>query len=235
MNSRKYAAALQSPGTANSAKEAYQAQLNKATPERKELKSRIANSDDVVVNELMRRRGDEEAHHKSILNTLAPLYDGLSPDEAAELTAYLSQHRSIGNHIGNLINLPKELHQAGIHAYARDQGYEHHPNLTSPQGFVRDIQDASELPLEYRKHVGEQYLTKAVPAMNDYINDALTASPAMQEKLDMSAVRRAIEQEARQEEAYRITGKRMAGDVLEKYFDQSRVSSPGESTIVVIN
>ena len=223
MNSRKYAAALQSPGTANSAKEAYQAQLNQATPHRRELKSRIANSDDVVVSELMRRRGDEEAHHKAILNTLAPLYDGLDERQAAELTAYLSQFGSIGNNLGNLINLPKDNHQGGIHAYARSMGYESHPNLTNPKGFVRDIQDASELPaatsLPYRMHVGKQYMTQAVPAMNDYINDALTASPAMQEKLDMSAVRRAVEQEAKQQAILDQTGKRMAGAALEKYFD----------------
>lgn len=236
MNSRKFAAALQSPGTANSAKEAYQAQLNKTTKERKATKKRVASSDDVLVNELMRRRGDEEAHHKAILNTLAPLYDGLDEQQAAELTAYLSQFGPIGNNLGNLINMPKDTHQGGIHSYARSMGYEHHPNLKNPIGFVEDIQEAAGLPaatsLPYRMHVGEQYMKKAVPDMNNYINDVLTAHPSMQEKLDMSAVREAVAQEQLQQAALEATGLRLAGDKLAKFYDQSRVDSPGRSKIV---
>ena len=195
----------------------------------------MANSDDVVVDLLMRRRGDEEAHHKALLNTLAPLYDGLTPQQSAELTAYLSQFHPVGNNLGNLINLPKELHQAGIHKFAREQGYEHHPNLTSPVGFVRDIQDAAELPaatsLPYRQHVGEQYLKQAVPAMNDYINDALTASPAMQERLDFSPVRQAVAAERN----YVAKDKRFAGAAMEAYYNQTRSGSPGTNENITVS
>ena len=239
MDSRKYAVLLQSPGTAKAAKEAYQSQLNANTSERKPTKKRLANSDDVVVSELLRRRGDEEAHHKAILNTLAPLYDGLNESQAAELTAYLSQYGAIGNNIRNLVNIPKDMHQGGIHAFAREKGYEHHPNLTRPIGFVRDIQDAAEMPpttsLPYRKHVGEQYMTKAVPEMNAYINDMLTAHPAMQEVIDLSAVREAMQQEAIQQAALEATGLRLAGDKLAKFYDQSRDDSPGASKMVVVD
>ena len=239
MDSRKYAAILQSPGTAKAAKEAYQSQLNANTSERKPTKKRVASSDDVVVNELLRRRGNEEAHHKAILNTLAPLYDGLNETQAAELTAYLSQYGAIGNNLRNLVNMPKDTHQAGIHAFAREQGFEHHPNLNNPIGFVRDIQDAASLPpassLPYRKHVGEQYMTQAVPEMNAYINDMLTAHPSMQEVLDLSSVREAMQQEAIQQAALEATGLRLAGDKLAKFYDQSRQDSPGTSKMVVVD
>ena len=107
-------------------------------------------------------------------------------------------------------------------------GYEDHPMLTNPIGFVRDIRDASELPpatsLPYRKHVGEQYVTKGVPDMNDYINDALTAHPSMQEKLDMSPVRRAVAQEKLQQAALEATGLRLAGDKLAKFAAETPIA-----------
>jgi len=186
--SRAFSRDVQSPGLANSASEAYLSQLNKATG--KDKNKRRLNSDDTVVFEILKAQPKEEAHHRAILETLAPLYKGLSNEEAADLTAHLNQYGATGNNILNLINMPKDSHQGGIHSYAIEKGYQYHPKY-KPKGLVRDILDASELPLEYRKHIGEQYMTVAVPDMNNYINDLLTQHPTMQAKMDMSAVRAA--------------------------------------------
>ena len=78
--------------------------------------------------------------------------------------------------------MPGETHQGGIHPYAKQQGYEFHPRELVSKGMVQDILDASELPLPYRKHVGGKYMKEAVPAMNDKINDLLTAYYAQEGK-----------------------------------------------------
>ena len=191
--SRGAARDFQSPGLANSAKEAYQSQLNKATGGR--VNRRAQSSDDTVVYEILKAQPYEQAHHRAILKTLDPLYNGLNDAEAKELTAYLNQFGATGNNILNLINMPQDIHQGGIHEYAIKKGYQFHPNA-KPFGLVRDIVDASEMPLAYRKHVGMNYMTKAVPDMNNYINDLLTAHPSMQQAMDMSAVQAAKEAEA---------------------------------------
>ena len=190
MGLRARSVANQSPGRAESAQGTYQTQLNQLTG--KTVKKRASNSDDTVVYELLRRRGDEEAHHKGILETLDILYRGLDEAEAAELTAHLNQFGGMGNDILNLVNMPKDIHtgEEGIHPWAIAKGYQYHTKY-EPKGFVRDMLDASELPLAYRKHVGERYLTEAVPAMKAKINELLQAHPTMNEKLDMSAVRKA--------------------------------------------
>tara|TARA_R100001015_G_C4620214_1_gene177098 strand:+ start:1019 stop:1621 length:603 start_codon:yes stop_codon:yes gene_type:complete len=158
--SRKIDVDLQSPGLARSAAGSYITQVN-------------AIDDPDVRRVLMPAKG-EHIHHKAILKTLTPLYKGLSESEAAELTAHLNQYGGIGNHIQNLIPMPASTHQGGIHPMAKGFGYEYHPNKKEQVGFVQDIMEASELPLAYRKHVGEQYLKKAVPDMNNFINDLLT-------------------------------------------------------------
>ena len=169
----------------------YQSQLHQITSNRKATKNRMADPDSLLVYELMKKRGDEQAHHKGILETLDVLYRGLNEADAAELTAHLNQYHGMGNHILNLINLPQDIHQGGIHPYAKQQGYEYHSRVKDPQGFALDIAEASEMPLAYRKHVGEQYIKQAVADMENYINDLLTAHPSMQEKLDLSGVRAA--------------------------------------------
>jgi len=195
--SRNIANSIQSPHVkAKEAGAAHKTQLNQVTGGNKNR--RALNSDDTVVFEIMKARPGEEAHHRAILKTLDPLYKGLTDEEAAELTAYLNQFNATGNDILNLINLPSDIHAkgaGGIHAYAQQQGYEYAPNR-EPKGLVLDIIEASEMPLAYRKHVGMNYMTKAVPAMNNYINDLLTAHPSMKETLDMSSVRAAQAAEA---------------------------------------
>ena len=214
MGVRRESVNRQSPGLAESAMGAFESQLAQLTKNRKTTKSRQGDSDDLVVYELMKRRGNEQAHHKGILETLDLLYRGLDDKEVAELTAYANQYGSIGNSIGNLINMPMNTHQGGIHKYARDKGYEYHPNTKNPTGFVQDIIEASEMPLEYRKHVLKKYLTEAVPDMNNHINDLLTADPSMQEKLDLSSVREAVEQE-------RMAGKAMNTQMMRDYLNEA--------------
>lgn len=191
--SRGLARDYQSPGLANSAKEAYTSQLNKATGSN--VSRRRKSSDNTIVYELMKAQPGEQAHHRAILKTLDPLYNGLSTEEAAELTSYLNQFNGTGNNILNLINMPQDIHQGGIHEYAIRKGYQFHPNA-KPFGMVQDIVDASEMPLAYRKHVGMNYMTKAVPDMNNKINDLLTAHPSMQQVMDLSSVRAAQAAEA---------------------------------------
>lgn len=195
--SRDIANSLQSPNVkAKIPAKAFKTQLNQATGGDKN--KRALSSDDTVVFELMRARPGEQAHHRAILKTLDPLYRGLTNEEAIELTSYLNQFNATGNDILNLINLPRDIHAqgaGGIHRFAQENGYEYAPNR-KPEGLVLDIIEASEMPLAYRKHIGMKYMTEAVPAMNDYINDLLTAHPSMQETLDMSAVRAAQAAEA---------------------------------------
>ncbi len=223
----------QSPGLANKAGEAYKSQLNDATG--KNMMRRAKNSDDTVVYELMKARPGEQAHHRAILKTLDPLYKGLTDAEAAELTAYLNQYGATGNNILNLINMPQDIHQSGIHEYAIKRGYQFHPNA-KPFGMVQDILDASELPLDYRKHVGKQYMTKAVPDMNNYINDLLEKHPSMREKLDMSPVREAqkVEAQAMKDSVMNNIIKQVGRDELRNYDSQVRQNG-GDDRQVTIN
>ena len=190
MNPRKVARNNQSPGLAIKAGDAYESQLAGITKDRKATKTRIADPDSLLVYELMKARGDEEAHHKAPLVTLDILYKGLNEVESAELTEYLNNFHGIGNSILNLINMPKETHQGGIHPISRAWNYEKDSKLRS-KGWVRDLEDASELPLAYRKHVGEQYIKQAVVEMENDINDLLANHPSVLEKLDLSNVRAA--------------------------------------------
>jgi hypothetical protein len=214
VGARRESVDRQSPGLAESAMGAYQSQLAQLT-NRDARRKTENNSDDLIIYELLKRRGDEQAHHKSILETLDVLYRGLDEKESAELSAYLNQHGGIGNQLLNLINLPKDSHQEGIHKFARNKGYEYHSGTKNPEGMVLDMIEASKMPLEYRKHVGEQYLKKAVPEMNDYINDLLTNHPSMQEKLDLSTVREAVAAE----EAKRMAGKAMDQGMMRQYLE----------------
>ena len=190
VNPRKVARNNQSPGLAIKAGDAYESQLAGITKNRKATKTRIADPDSLLVYELMKARGDEEAHHKAPLVTLDILYKGLNEVESAELTEYLNNFHGIGNSILNLINMPKETHQGGIHPISRAWNYEKDSKLRS-KGWVRDLEDASELPLAYRKHVGEQYIKQAVVEMENDINDLLANHPSVLEKLDLSNVRAA--------------------------------------------
>jgi len=191
VNNRKFSRDVQSPGLADSAAGAYTAQLNGITRNRKSTKTRMADPDAVLVYELMKRRGDEEAHHKAILNTLGVLYKGLNESDSNKLTAHLKAQGSIGNNILNLINMPKDAH-ISIHQITKGLGHEYHPTQKNNlRGFQQDLVDASEMPLEYRMHIGEQYMKTAVSEMRNDIDDLLTGHPSMQEKLDMSGVRAA--------------------------------------------
>ena len=191
VNNRKSSRDIQSPGLADSAAGAYTAQLNGIARNRKSTKTRMADPDAVLVYELMKRRGDEEAHHKAILNTLGVLYKGLNEADSNKLTAHLKAQGSIGNNILNLINMPKDAH-ISIHQITKGLGHEYHPTQKNNlRGFQQDLIDASEMPLEYRMHIGEQYMKTAVSEMRNDIDDLLTAHPSMQEKLDMSGVRAA--------------------------------------------
>ena len=185
----------QSPGLAESAKGSYEAQLNQLTGGSAE--NRKYNSDDAVVYELMRRRGDEQAHHKGILETLDVLYKGLNESESQQLTDHLNKFGGIGNFLGNLVNLPKDIHTGpnGIHPWAIEQGYQYHSAIKEPKGLVRDMIEASEMPLKYRMHIGEKYMTEAVPAMKAKIDELLTAHPLSQEPLDLSSVRKVLAME----------------------------------------
>lgn len=192
LDNRKFSRDLQSPGLANSAAGAYTAQLNEATKGRKATKTRLADPDSLLVYELLKRRGDEEAHHKAILNTLGVLYKGLNEADSAKLSSHLNQYGAIGNSILNLINMPKDAHKQ-IHQITKGLGHEYHPaQKNNLRGFQQDLVDASELPLEYRMHVGERYMKEAVQEMRNDIDDLLTAHPSMQEKLDLSNVRAAM-------------------------------------------
>ena len=227
MGLRAVAVNNQSPGRAEQASATYQSQLNQLTGGTKDR--RALNSDDTVIYELLRRRGNEEAHHKGILETLDLLYRGLSKEEAAELTGHLNQYHGMGNDILNLINIPKEIHTGpdGIHPWAIEKGYQYHSNY-KPRGLVKELMEASEMPLPYRKHVGERYLTQAVPAMENKINELLQGHPSMNEKLDMKSVKDAIAAENKD--------KRMAGDVLSQLLGEGELTTgnvSGDKPIIV--
>ena len=56
-------------------------------------------------------------------------------------------------------------HQGGIQNNARDQD-EYHPNTKNRHKQIYMKQ--ANMAAAYRKHIGEQYMTKAIPEMNDY-------------------------------------------------------------------
>jgi len=118
----------------------------------------------------------DHAHHKIILETLDKLFQGLNEYEQADLRNYITNKHgiSIGNHIRNMINMPGEVHQGGIHKFTRDMGYEIDAK-NNPKGLALDILEAATVPnVEYRKHIADKYIEEAAPAMNDHINDLLT-------------------------------------------------------------
>jgi len=224
----------QSPGLAEDAAGTFKAQLNQYTGNN--AKNRAMSSDDMVIYELLKRRGDEQAHHEGILETIDLLYKGLNEKEIAELTNYGRQFHGMGNDIRNLVNIPKSLHigKEGIHPWAIKKGYQYH-SKTKPKNVVEDVVDASEMPLEYRKHILKKYLTETVPEMKDKIDDILIAHPSMHEKLDMSAVREAeldenadiygsalddlLDYMKEEEKATRMAGKAMDEDMMRQYLE----------------
>lgn len=118
----------------------------------------------------------DHAHHKVILETLDRLFDGLDQPSQEKLRDYIvnSHGMAIGNNIRNLVNMPGEIHQGGIHSWARDQGYEIDAKH-NPKGLALDILEAATVPdVNYRMHVADKYMTEAVPAMNHKINQLLT-------------------------------------------------------------
>jgi len=143
----------------------------------------------------------DEVHHRIFLKTLEPLYRGLTPEEAVQLTQEIEQRsgRKIGNHIGNLMTIPFEVHKGagvGVHSYARSQDLEYH-NDNSAKGIIRDIVDASTVnSIDYRAHIGTQYIKKALPQLDNYLNDALANyyhqtdydRPVYRDKYDASVV-----------------------------------------------
>ena len=156
----------QSPGMAFEAAGSYSTQLNQIAKDEPELYKILA------------PEPGEHAHHKAILSTLGPLWNNLNEEDSRKLTEY-AVSKGIGNSISNLINIPDYAHQGrkggdSIHQFAQNEGYEYHPNKKKQFGFVKDIIDASELPLDYRIHILDKYLSEALPKMKDKIDDLLT-------------------------------------------------------------
>ena len=85
--SRGAARDFQSPGLANSAKEAYQSQLNKATGGHYRRAKALTIQLYMKYSKHNQRTSSPQSHSQDI----DPLYKGLSDDEAKELTAYLNQ------------------------------------------------------------------------------------------------------------------------------------------------
>ena len=225
----------QSPGLAESAKGSYQSQLNQIAGGSD--RNRRYNSDDAVVYELLRRRGDEEAHHKGILETLDILYKGLDEQETKKLSDHLNQYGGIGNMLSNLVNMPKDLHTGtdGIHPWAIENGYQYHSRTKEPKGLVKDMIDASSMPLEKRMEVGGRYMTEAVPAMTDKINDLLQSHPSTQTPMNMSGVRSAMHKELASEELdlpmqlpSGNNPRKQGGDELSKLIDSVRMAGESE-------
>ncbi len=143
----------------------------------------------------------DEVHHRIFLKTLEPLYRGLTPEEAVQLTQQIEQlsGRKIGSHISNLMVTPLEVHKGagvGLHPYAKSQDLEYH-NDNSAKGIIRDIVDASTVnSIEYRAHVGAKYINQTSPQLDNYLNDALTDyyrqndydHPVYKDKYDASIV-----------------------------------------------
>jgi hypothetical protein len=118
----------------------------------------------------------DHAHHKLLLETLDRLFDDLDEKGQADLRDHIINKHGvgIGNHILNLINMPGEIHQGGIHKFAREMGYEIDAK-SEPKGLALDILEASTVPsVEYRKHIADKYINEAFPAMRNEIDDLLT-------------------------------------------------------------
>ena len=173
--SRKAQVLRQSPGLTSKTDRpgpSYEAQLNALVNKKTEPE---------LYRALAAEPGDH-AHHKILLETIDKLFVDLNEEDQATLRNYIGDKHgaAIGNSMRNLVNMPGVIHQGrtgedSIHQFARNQGYEIDSKLQQV-GLARDILEASTVPnVTYRMHIADKYLTEAVPAMNDKINDLLTS------------------------------------------------------------
>ena len=152
------------PSKTDRAGPSYQVQLNKIVDQKTEPE----------LYKVLSKQPGEHAHHIAILETLAPLFNNLNEAGQRVLRNYINQDQAIGNHIRNLVNIPGELHQGGIHEYARRKGYEI-DSKSEPIGLAKDILAVSQGGnIKQRMAVAHRYLKEAVPDMKNYINDSLT-------------------------------------------------------------
>ena len=172
-----------------------------------QLNAAVNKLDEPEIYRALAAEAGDHAHHKVILETLDKLFEGLNEADQAALRDHITNTHNvaIGNHIRNLINMPGAIHQGGIHTFARDMGYEIDAK-NNPKGLALEILEAATVPdVRYRQHVADKYITEAVPAMNNKINELLTEYYANQSQ-----------------------PRRMAGDVLSALVQGStRTDSPG--------
>ena len=164
---RKSSVQIQSPDLPSKTDRAgpsYLVQLNKIVDKKSEPE----------LYKVLSKQPGEHAHHIAILETLAPLFNNLNEAGQRVLRNYINQDQAIGNHIRNLINIPGELHQGGIHEFARREGYEI-DSKKEPTGLAKEILAVSQNgTVKQRMAAAQRYLKEAVPEMKHYINDALT-------------------------------------------------------------
>ena len=175
-----------------------------------QLNSHVDKATEAEVYRALAAEPGDHAHHNIPIETLDKLFDGLSVDEQAELRNYINQHhgRAIGNHIRNLINIPGEIHQGGIHKYAREMGYEIDAKK-NPIGLALEILEASTVPsIQYRKHIADKYMQEAVPAMNDHLNDLLTAHYASKQRMAGERINNELKAESMADSQGQVVGQK---------------------------
>lgn len=168
---RSSAARLQSPDVAAKTADAFRQQVALITDEHPELASwfELGGAD------------NNQAHHKAILQTIALAFENLEndPQGAARLRKHANDRGySIGNSLMNLMPVPQEIHQGGIHDYAMKMGYQ---LKTGPgkgyeqQGpLVQRLIDSSTGTIEDRIGALDAYFGEAMPALTDHLDDLLT-------------------------------------------------------------
>lgn len=163
---------MQSPDVAARTADAYRQQIE------------IAFGDNPEVKKLFELGGEDnnQAHHKAILQTIGLAFNNLENDPAG--VARLRQHvndrgYSLGNSIMNLVPTPQAIHQGGIHDFALKNGYQLKtgPGKTyETQGpLVQRLMDSSTGTIEDRIGALDAYFGEAMPALEDHLNDLLTA------------------------------------------------------------
>ena len=133
-------------------------------------------------NKFLALGGNQELHHKIIVQTLEPCYRNLSEDDAVELTRYIQEDLgfAVGNNARNHMSMDTPDHK-DIHKYAVSLGAQITPathrtkNYKDP--FLGELMSATgnSSDLNQAKMAATLFLQKVQPPMEEYIDDLKTA------------------------------------------------------------
>ena len=79
----------------------------------------------------------------------------------------------------------------------------------NPIGLALEILEASTVPsIQYRKHIADKYMQEAVPAMNDHLNDLLTAHYASKQRMAGERINNELKAESMADSQGQVVGQK---------------------------